>query len=179
MSTKIDLNRLIKGFDSRIVYSAEGRIYFGESQSWDRLVKWAFNHASRQDLTITMKESKSGGLLDIKTRKGWTDKLAGPMTGRLLNGEYATARSAGNYLAGMNGMNGTFQCWHISGVTYMKIAGAYQVLGGKGFGSGIAVITALQFDGIFGPIYGPAPYYGESKYSGRWIQNGIDAIGEK
>jgi hypothetical protein len=74
-----------------------------------------------------MERSKLGQVMDIKNNKDWApDYLGGPMTGRLLNGKYATARSAGNYLAGMNGVTGTFQGSQISGVTYMKLAGAYQ-----------------------------------------------------
>lgn len=92
------------------------------------------------------------------------------MTGRLLNGKYSTARSAGNYLAGMNGVTGTFQGMHISGETYMKIAGAYQV----GQLSKANILRILTF----GTSFGPAPYYGEEEYSGRRILQGITA-GEK
>jgi RHS repeat-associated protein len=42
-------------------------------------------------------ESVPGGKFDIKSSAG-----IGPNTGRLLNGEYVTTRSAGNYLAGLN-----------------------------------------------------------------------------
>jgi RHS repeat-associated protein len=102
------------------------KILFGTD--WKALVDWGNDHANRQDLTITMDESKSNQLLDIKTNQQWAPPSSGgTMTGRLLNGQYSTARSAGNYLAGMNGITGTIQGYHISGVTYMKLAGAYQV----------------------------------------------------
>ena len=90
------------------------------------------------------------------------------MTGRLLNGKYVTARSAGNFLAGMNGVTGTFQGGHISGETYMKLAGAYQVLGK--LPKTIAANIVLT-----GKSYAPAPYYGEESYSGRQILKGIEA----
>jgi RHS repeat-associated protein len=145
---------------------AEGTIHFGQEQAWEPLINWANNHANNQDLTITMQESKHNKILDIKTNgTGWAAE--GPMTGRLLNGKYATARSAGNYLAGMNGVTGTLQGQHISGTTYMKLAGAYQV----GKLSPFNIFRILTY----GASFGPSPYYGEEKYSGRRIQEGIDA----
>ncbi len=65
----------------------------------------------------------------------------------------------------------TFLGYGIDGVTYMKLAGAYQVLGRDKFTLGI-IYDIVRY----GKAYGPAPYHGESVYSGRWIQNGIDAI---
>jgi hypothetical protein len=145
--------------------NAEGTIHFGESQSWKPLIDWGNNRAKNQDLTVTMNESKLYQALDIKNNKSWAPE--GPMTGRLLNGEYATARSAGNYLAGMNGVTGTFQGYHISGETYMKLAGAYQV--GELTKANIVKIMT------YGASFGPAPYYGEQTYSGRRIIEGIKA----
>ena len=136
---------------------------------WKPLVEWANDYATNNwDLTVTMERSKLGQVMDIKNNKDWApDYLGGPMTGRLLNGKYATARSAGNYLAGMNGVTGTFQGSQISGVTYMKLAGAYQ----------LGQLTKAKAIGIvmFGTQYRPAPYYGEMEYSGRRILEGIAA----
>ncbi len=142
------------------------KILFGTD--WKALVDWGNNHANRQDLSITMDESKSNQLLDIKTNQQWAPQSSGgTMTGRLMNGQYSTARSAGNYLAGMNGITGTIQGFHISGVTYMKIAGAYQV----------GELTKINIFRImtYGAQFGPAPYYGEMNYSGRRIAEGIQA----
>jgi len=86
------------------------------------------------------------------------------MTGRFLEGKYATARSAGNFLAGYNGSQGTFQGNKISMETYLKIAGALQT--GNFSTSNVAGIV------LYGKSYGPAPYYGEQSYSGRMIING-------
>src|SRR3546814_5426331 len=76
-----------------------GRILFSNNpeRSWDKLVEWGNERARNQDLTITMDESKLNQVLDIKNNTAWAS--SGPMTGRLLNGKFATARSAGNYLA--------------------------------------------------------------------------------
>jgi RHS repeat-associated protein len=148
---------------------AEGTIFFGESQSWDPLIEWGNEKATNQDLMITKKESENHGVLDIKENKDWAP--GGHMDGRLLNGKYATARSAGNYLAGMNGVTGTFQGEHISGETYMKLAGAYQQKELSYVNAALIVTTGMSF--------GPAPYYGEETYSGRRIQEGINAGNKK
>ena len=149
---------------------ATGKIEF--NTSWEPLVEWGNERAMNQDLLITRKESGNGGVLDIKVNKDWApgDNESGPMTGRLLNGKYATARSAGNFLAGLNGVTGTIQGHKISGDTYMKLAGAYQL--GKLSNANAALIVTT------GKAFGPAPYYGEMKYSGRRILEGIRA-GEK
>jgi len=112
-----------------------------------------------------MEQSKLNGYLDIKNDINYAPY--GPMTGRLLNGKFATARSAGNFLAGLNGVTGTLQGFKISGLTYMKLAGAYQVLGGLPKSTAAIILTT-------GKSYGPAPYYGEQEYSGRRILQGIN-----
>jgi len=154
---------------------AAGTIHFGNEQSWDPLVANANEYSKKVGLEQTMEESKLHQGLDIKNDKDWSSE--GPMTGRLLNGKYATGRSAGNYLAGLNGVTSTLRGFNISGSTYMKMAGAYQ----KGLISTPHKILNYNLIGsilFFGNSYGPAPYYGEEPYSGRRILEGIKA-GEK
>jgi hypothetical protein len=135
--------------------------------SWEPLVEWGNNRANRYDLSIVAQKSKSGQELDIKTNKSWApDKYGAEMTGRLLNGKYVTARSAGNYLAGMNGATGTFQGYHISKETYIKLAGALEV-GAYSTWNAMRIVT-------FGISFGKSPYYGEMEYSGRMILKGFD-----
>jgi RHS repeat-associated protein len=125
-------------------------------------------------------QSTNGQKYDIKTD---VKVIApnGPNTGRLLNGKYATARSAGNYLAGMNGATtplitprivqigpipipwGTRKDY-LTKDYYMHIAGGLQ----KGGKTGAVAAAA-------GATYGPAPYYGEIPYAGRMIDSGFDA----
>lgn len=145
--------------------TASGKIYFGQRESWTPLINWGSNRVRNQDLSITKEESRLKGRLDIKNREDWT--FGNVMTGRLLDGKYATARSAGNYLAGMNGVIGTIQGHHISGETYMKLAGAYQ----------LNLLTLANVFKIltFGTSFGPPPFYGEETYSGRRILEGINA----
>lgn len=132
--------------------------------TWNEVITERNKKANNQDLTITMEQSKLNKELDIKNNYFYAPY--GPMTGRLLNGKFATARSAGNYLAGLNGVTGTFQGMKISGETYMKLAGAYQQ--GKLNLTNIAKILFL------GKSFGPSPYYGEENYSGRRILQGIN-----
>lgn len=86
------------------------------------------------------------------------------MTGKFLDGKYASARSAGNYLAGYNGRTGTIfggVGGHISFTTYMKLAGALQQDHYNKFTAALIV--------TFGHLtYGPAPWFGEIDYTEDW-----------
>ena len=64
-----------------------------------------------------------GGVFDIKTHPAIAPE--GPLTGKLLEGYYTSAESAGNFLAGLNGATakGLFG-QHISWNTYISLAGA-------------------------------------------------------
>lgn len=148
----------------RIIYDPskeEGLIQVGD---WDGVIADRNKKAINQDLTLTMEQSKLYGDLDIKHNINYAPY--GPMTGRLLNGKYATARSAGNFLAGLNGVAGTLQGYKTSGPTYMKLAGAYQ--------QGQLSMKNIGLIMMFGKSFGPAPYYGEQEYSGRRILQGIN-----
>ncbi|WP_149526260.1 hypothetical protein [Sphingobacterium hotanense] len=83
-----------------------------------------------------------------------------------MNGKNATTRSAGNFLAGLNGVTGTFQGSKISGLTYMKLAAAYH--------QGQLSMKNIGLILLFGKSFGPTPYYGEQPYSGRRILQGIN-----
>ena len=108
-------------------------------------------------------ESTLGKKFDIKSDKDLSPSGYG--TGKLLNGKYATARSAGNYLAGYNGSEGTMYGIGIGWHNFMKLAGA--VHQGKWEGSK----TAINIIG--GAVsYGMWPWYGEIEYAGRRILEG-------
>lgn len=96
------------------------------------------------------KESKKGGKFDIKSNP----KYGGPFDGYLLNDQYTTVRSAGNYLAGLNAGKAkpiifTDNWW---GEFAMKKAGK------------------LHNPKIKNP---QPPYYGEIPYAGRNIKQGL------
>jgi hypothetical protein len=138
------------------------RIEFG--QSFDKDLATLNGQANQQDLTKTAQESKLYGRFDVKNKSWFAPD--GQYTGKLLNGMYASARSAGNFLAGWNGTTGTFDGMHISETTYMKLAGALQQ--GQFNRTNAAEIL------LFGKQFGPAPYYGEEGYSGRRILEGFE-----
>ena len=151
--------------------AAEGRIMFGES--WESTIsnynKLAVNAL---DLPRIAEASKNGGWLDIKTNSSLAPY--GPMTGKLFEGNYMTARSAGNFLAGYNGKTGRYA--GVVGIpggktTYMKLAGALQQ-------REYSVKNAIKIV-LLGRQFGPAPYYGEMEYSGRMISLGWDWSGRK
>jgi RHS repeat-associated protein len=143
---------------------AEGKINF--EKSWDNLIVELHAKAvTEYDLVEIGNLSKNGKDFDIKANKKYAPD--GPMSGALLDGKWATARSAGNDLAGWNGRTGSYCGLYLSQYGYMNLAGSLQQKKYKG--------KATAFDIIFqGVTFGPPPYYGEMAYSGRMIINGWD-----
>ena len=127
------------------------RIYFGTS--WDFYIERLNNEANGLGLARTAVMSVRGGKFDIKRRGVYVPD--GSFTGRMLKGKYVTARSAGNFLAGMNGATGKIEGKYISLELYMRMAGALHSLenGTNPFRS---------------------PYYGEIPYAGRMIVAGFN-----
>jgi len=131
-----------------------GKIMFDES--WDVAISIYTRDADKNGLAVTGSQSFGGGNFDIMVNRNLS--TYGPSTGKLLNGKYATARSAGNYLAGMNGATGKFDGDYLSQTTYMKMAGR--------------VHAGMNWDGKHNL---GAPYYGEIPYAGRMILAGFQA----
>lgn len=142
----------------------EGVIIYDDryEASWNSLIESMHEEASKRDLSRVAEMSRNNQRYDIKTNKAWAGE--GIMIGRLLNGHFATVRSAGNFLAGYNGRTGTFQGKHVTLETYMKLAGALQT---RNWSSSNAADIFIN-----GTSYGPPPYYGEQPYSGRMIIQG-------
>lgn len=137
------------------------RIDFGSS--WEPVIRVSNEYAVALDNLPTVAEkSRNGQFFDIKT----DERVApyGPATGRLLEGKYATARSAGNYLAGLNmaTVNGGID--HDTG---MRLAGMLD----RGQYSAGNVARVL----LLGKSFGASPWFGEIEYSGRRIQQGYRA----
>ncbi|MBN2426287.1 MAG: hypothetical protein JXR46_11450 [Calditrichaceae bacterium] len=122
------------------------RIMFNESLDTD--IVELNKEANKMGLVKTGLESFPNGHFDIKVNKKYAPY--GPGTGKLLNGKYATAQSAGNFLAGFNGATGTFLGIHVDLITFLKMAG-------------------FVHDGVNND--GP-PYFGEIEYAGRRIISG-------
>ena len=93
------------------------RIQFGKS--FDPIIAKMHGLAEDMDLAEIASKSAGGQLFDIKK------DYAG--VGGLLNGKYATSRSAGNFLAGYNAEGGTYFGVGISFKTFQKLAGALHI----------------------------------------------------
>ena len=122
--------------------TSSGGIKVGETEYWDEFVNpedrstmtdyiiqvgKSFNpiienmHKKAKDIDLKEIASKSEGgqLFDIK--------VPYRNVGALLNGKYATSRSAGNFLAGYNAQGGTLFGSSISFETFQKLAGALHI----------------------------------------------------
>jgi RHS repeat-associated protein len=136
------------------------RIQFGKS--FDSIIAKMHSEAEGMDLVDIAMGSSGGGLFDIK--KDY------PNVGGLLNGKYATARSAGNFLAGYNAEGGTYFGVGISFTTFQKLAGALHIEESNGRKLG----KAQMFDIVTLGTYNSAdrskfiaPTYGELRYQYR------------
>ena len=128
-----------------------GKIHYGES--WDPVVVSHNELSMKLGLEATAIGSLPKGIFDIKSHKNIAPD--GAMTGKLLEGYYTSARSAGNFLAGLNGATarGMFG-QHISYDTYMSLAGLLHLKDNR---------TSRQDE-----------YKGEIPYSGRRIKEGFE-----
>jgi len=126
-------------------------------QSFDSELKMLGDLADKMSLIEVASNSGPGGKFDIKKDQ--------PNVAKMLNGQYATSRSAGNYLAGYNANKGG-----ISFSQFQKLAGALHVKG--------SLTTTQKADILLnGTSYGPAPAYGEVMYQYRMSKDGWDSRG--
>jgi len=133
-------------------------------KSFDPIIAEKNKLAQGMDLKQIASKSGVGGEFDIK--------VPYKNVGGLLNGKYATSRSAGNYLAGYNAQGGSYFGVSISFTTFQKLAGGLHVKGS---------LTNKQKAGVvlFGTSYGPAPAYGEVMYQYRMSKAGWDKAKSK
>jgi RHS repeat-associated protein len=139
----------------------DARIMF--NWSFDADIKRLNEEATSRDLRDVAQDSKNKQHYDIKEDTNIAPY--GPNTGKLLNGKYATARSAGNYLAGLNGATAKLAGGYIGEIMMMKLAGALQQ-------RQFTTWNAFQIM-LYGKSFGPAPWYGEIEHAGRRIQAGF------
>lgn len=144
----------------------ETTIQFGKS--FDPIISEIGAKANGDDLRDIANKSVPGGEYDIKVKY--------KNVGALLNGKYATSRSAGNYLAGFNAANGTLLDGYITFTNFQKLAGALHVLGNQG--KSLTTSEKMKIL-IFGKSYGPAPTYGELPYQYRVSKAGWDKARSK
>jgi len=135
------------------------KIQFGKS--FDPILAKLHLKAEDMNLKNIASESGSGGLFDVKkTYKN---------VGALLNGKYATSRSAGNFLAGYNAEGATLLGISISFETFQKLAGALHVCESQGIKFTVCRKTDILLNGT---TYGNPPAYGEEIYQYRMSKNG-------
>ena len=136
-------------------------------KSFDPIISRMHFKAEDMDLIEIAMASRGGGLFDIK--KDYSN------VGALLNGKYATSRSAGNFLAGYNAEKGTYFGVGISFTTFQKLAGALHIeeSHGKRLGKGQMIDIV-----IFGTYISSdkstfkAPTWGEVMYQYRMSRAG-------
>ena len=153
----------LKNEDGSFKIAPNATIRFGESFDGD--ISRLNAEARTMSLDEIAKNSTNERKFDIKVDKSIAPD--GEYTGKLLNGKYASARSAGNYLAGFNGATSTQFLFKIDYVIYANMAGALQT------GQWEGAATTYRRIMIEKKTYGPPPYYGELEYSGRRIRAGF------
>lgn len=126
--------------------------------------------AKEKTLGTVMDLSKNGQPFDIKTNT--TLAPHGPNTGGLLGGNFVTARSAGNFLFGMNGATVSTNSYvndYLSFDALMRVAGEYEQTGKMDKTTAAGLRT-----GAISPTVNVASFYGESSYSGMYIMAGFE-----
>jgi RHS repeat-associated protein len=128
-----------------------GYIQFGSS--WDADIEKMNKLANEMGVELTAINSLPNMIFDIKADSYLSPK--GTHTGKMLNGKYVTAESAGNYLAGLNGTTATtFYGGHVETQTFLAMAGLLH-----SFKNGTNILIP--------------PFYGEIPYAGRQILRGV------
>lgn len=140
----------------------ETKIQFGKS--FDPIIEEINNKAQGMSLIDIASESGPNGDFDIK--------VPYKNAGGLLEGKYASARSAGNYLAGYNAQGGTIMGQNIEFKTFQKLAGALHVKGSLTSSEKAKIV-------LFGKSYGAPPTYGEIMYQYRMSKAGWDRAASK
>lgn len=90
--------------------------------------------------------------------------------GKLLNGKFASSRSAGNYLAGLNVRTATIYGFPIGWETFQKLAGAKHIRDSEDSPLSIVEKALIVLTGV---SLGPAPTYGENDYQHRMSTAGF------
>ncbi len=126
------------------------QISFDEEDTWDDEISRYFSMSGLFNIVDLALESRPGKFFDLKSH---TSNI-----GKKLNGKYATAESAGNYLAGLNAAS------RVGFDLYMRLAGSVHATGSSK--------SALVNSFITGKVYGPYPWYGEINYCARRVMEG-------
>jgi len=184
-------NESLKGFDpKKMSLTTIGVEKMGETENWDEfvnpetrkamtnitiafgisfdpLIEKMHDKAQEMDLKEISSKSAGGEFFDIK--KDYKN------IGALLNGKYATSRSAGNFLAGYNAESGTYFGASISFETFQKLAGAVHIEESNGKTLSTKQKMSIVFRGTYNSSdiskFKP-PTYGENSYQYRMSKAG-------
>lgn len=136
-------------------------------KSFDPIISDMNAKSKGMNLMEIAQASKKGKLFDIKSDYS--------NVGGLLNGKYATSRSAGNFLAGYNAEGGTMLGGGISFTTFQKLAGALHIENshGKSLSKGqmLDIVTLGTYIGTDMSKF-VAPTFGEVNYQYRQSRAG-------
>lgn len=136
-------------------------------KSFDPIIAEMHEKAKDMDLKEIASKSAGGGLFDIK--------VPYKNVGALLDGKYATSRSAGNFLAGYNAEGGSMFGVSISFNTFQKLAGALHIEESHGkrlsFGQKVDIVTLGTYMSSDISKF-VAPTYGEVNYQYRMSSAG-------
>ena len=128
-------------------------------KSFDPIIESMHEKSKDMDLKEIASNSKKGKMFDIKTPYKNVDAL--------LNGKYATSRSAGNFLAGYNAESATYFGVGVSFETFQKLAGGLHIENshGKNLSTGQMIDIVLfgtyessDISKFKAPTYGEVPY---------------------
>ena len=126
------------------------QISFDEKDTWEDEISQYFSISGSFNIIDLALESRPGHFFDLKSHNS--------NIGKKLNGKFATAESAGNYLAELNAAS------RVGFDLYMRLAGSVHATG--------ASKSALVNGFITGKAYGPYPWYGEINYCARRVMEG-------
>ena len=142
------------------------KIQFGKS--FDPIISEMHKKTKNMDLKEVASNSACGKLFDIKK-----DYVG---VGGLLNGKYATSRSAGNFLAGYNAEGATYFGVEISFTTFQKLAGALHIEESNGRKLTKAQMLDILLFGTYMSSdinkFRATPTYGELNYQYRMSLSG-------
>ncbi|MBO7624778.1 MAG: hypothetical protein J6S82_05670, partial [Bacteroidales bacterium] len=148
----------------------ETKIQFGKS--FMPIIKDMHEQSLNMDLAEIANKSMGGGVFDIKSKYS--------NVGGLLNGKYATSRSAGNFLAAYNASTGKKYGFRISFDTFQRLAGALHIQESSNNKLTNKQMRQIVLTGTFNPsnpqdiIKFIPPTYGEVDYQYRMSKMGWD-----
>ncbi len=163
---KTDKKGNIIEFNGDVVPAEGAKILFGQSFGPDVFPRaHQANGMFPNELII---ESSNGGTLDIKVDKSVAPH--GVYTGKMLFGKYVSARTAGNFLFGLNVSNRFFHSWKAT----WRVVGYYNAAGSNRNMLGAMAAGLNHYSSTIDYNWVKSNTYGESQYSWWAIVSGYN-----